>query len=218
MQYLYGGGVMKYWVQKMGYDPKTDEINKWNKKYGDHWDAIWDRYIFEKLQSIQGTIIDTKVLGFFVEKPERLIEIFLVASKEARQSRAGSDKRKEDLAKRDRQLKESWKDKYGVNIFDKNQIRNNYDLLLNTSEIGIRDVAYELIKYIYQFYLKQENLARLESKLDKIVFEYNKDSDYLVKTLKNSQLYIEPKEIFAEMRTQYEHLFENLPEEMKFTT
>ena len=191
MKYLYGGGVLKHWADSMGYDSKTNAINDWMEKYGDKWNSIWEKYIIEKQKQIDDTIIDAKLVGFFVEKAASVQKFYIIASNEARRNRAGSDQRLEDIEKRDDILKNSWIEKYGINIFDTEQLKKNYDHVIDTSEIGIKEVALKLLDLITQ--------TNYSSEIEAIMKSYESELKFLENELKKRSLYYAPEQVLAEI-------------------
>lgn len=217
-RYLYGGGLLKTWAMRMGYDPKTEQINKWNAKYGKYWDEIWERYIFEKIKKDDNLMIDTKLLGFFVEKPKHLMEIFITAYLQARQARAKDDKRREEIVNRDRNLQIQWIRKYKIDLFDLQQIRKNYKYIIDTSEIGIPDVAFKVFQIIRDNsgIPSSINSSRVQQEIQQIAENFGDDHEYLNKIITALNLIIKPEEIMQEMMNfMPSELFANIPPEMK---
>jgi len=215
MKYLYGGGMLKYWADQMGYDSKTDEINDWIEKYGKYWDEFWDKYAKWKIENSDNIIIDAKMLGFFVKSSNNTKEIYLIASLEARRKRVGSDKRSEDVILRDNILRESWLDTYNIDIFNKESLKKNYNFVLDTSEISIPDVALRILNFLDS--KKASLFDAHQKKLQELMEGYLQDpGDFLNNELAKRDSYYPKEEIIKEWNTsEFKSLVEELPMAMR---
>lgn len=215
MKYLYGGGMLKYWADQMGYDSKTNEINDWTEKYGKYWDKFWDIYAKWKIENSDNIIIDSKILGFFVKRPNNIKEIFLIASTEARKKRVGSDKRTEDISVRDKMLRQSWLKAYKIDIFDRKSLESNYDFVLDTTSINIPDVALRILEFIDSknpsYFNKHQKI------LSELVPEYNNaPRAYLKEALRDRNLYFPQEQIIKEWNSSlFEKYADKIPVEMR---
>jgi cytidylate kinase len=215
MKYLYGGGMLKYWADQMGFDSKTNEINEWTEKYGKYWDKFWDIYAKWKIENSNNLIIDSKILGFFVKSSNNTKEIYLIASLEARRKRVGTDKRTEDVILRDNILRESWLDTYNIDIFDKESLQKNYNFVLDTSEIPIPDVALRILNFLDS--KKAGQFDAHQKKLQVLMDQYLKDPrDFLNSELVKRDSYYPKEAIIKEWNTsEFDEPVNELPEEMR---
>lgn len=215
MQYLYGGGVLKRWAELMGYNPKTNELNSWILKYGKYWDDLWEKYLLSKADKLDNTIIDSKISGFFIDKPEKVIEIFIIASLDARMSRAAGDKRKEEIRERDEILQKTWEKKYNINIFDQKELSAKYNYVVDTSNIGIQAVARRLLEIVSKKQPDQFQLDTYKKRLNAIYHSFFQNSDYLNDALREKKLYISPDKILEDLQSgDYADISSHLPPEM----
>lgn len=215
MKYLYGGGMLRYWAESMGYDPKTNEISKWTDKYGIHWDKFWDKYAKWKIENAKNIIIDAKTLGFFVEESSKIKEVFLIASTEARKKRISSDKRTEDISIRDKMLRESWFKAYKFDIFDIASLKKHYDFVLDSTHISIPEVSLRILEFI-----DSKNLRQFEQHrqiLTELVQKYYKaPRTFLTAELEKRNLYVPKEEIITEWNSsEFSEIINELPIEMR---
>lgn len=211
--YIYAGGVLKYWVDAMGYNSRSNDINTWADKYHADWDYVWENYIAKKIKTARHTLFEGKTAGFLVND-NNIYKIFIQASLEARTNRSRSDSRQEEIQKRDKFLQKEWMNRFNIDIFDQNLINKKYDLVLDTSEIGIRETAEIILNSLEKNFGNFDNNIFLE-KLENLMKEYEKNSNYLLDQIKSKGLILEPQNIFKEIKSHYPELIENINTEMK---
>ncbi len=213
MNYIYAGGVLKYWIEKMGYDPKTNEINLWAEKYHEVWDYIWENYIALKIKSTRRTLLEGKTAGFLI-KSNNIFKIFIKASLKARSQRSKLDKRKEDIEKRDHVLRRDWTKRFNVDIFDEKLINKKYNLIIDTSELGIEETALIIIKELGGYYKNFDN-KQATQKLEMLMQEYEKDPDILMDMITKKNLMLQPSAIFKEIKSKHPELIRGIPSEAR---
>lgn len=214
MKYIYAGGVLKHWGKQMGYDPSTDDINTWAKKYHKSWDFFWEAYVARKIINSENTLFEGKTAGFMIDDP-KIFKIFIKASSEARAKRAKTDNRKEEIEKRDKFLAKEWFDRFGFNIFDEKLIKERYDLVIDTSDLGISEIAKNILTHLYKARVKNFNLDNKLQSLSELMTDYKKSPKILMNILLKRSLIITPEDIFKEVNDKYPELLENLPNDMR---
>lgn len=216
-KYYYAGGVLKYWAEIMGYDPKSTDLLKWSDKYHDHWDKVWEGYVAKKIEKTNKAMFEGKTAGFLLKKRKKAYSIFITAIISERQKRARGDKRTENIALRDKFLREKWKRSLGVDIFNMYQIRKNYNAVIDSSRINILQTAQAVLEQLrYSGKFKKVNFLNAHKELIDLYGNYEKDSDYLLNTLKYRGLLETPREIMLEWHEKpYKKLLGKLPSEMK---
>ncbi len=161
LRYIYVGGIVKFLAQKMGYNSKTKEFIIWSEKYLNDWDYIWENFILEEYKNFENTVIDAKLLGFFIN--EKVVKkIFIIASRQARMKRFASDKRKILLNQRDKILELDWKKRYNIDFFDLNFIKQHYDFILDTSNLNITKAGIRVCEYIKGKKLDQNEIQKIQ--------------------------------------------------------
>lgn len=214
MNYVYAGGVLKYWVDAMGYDSKTNEINKWGEKYHEHWDYVWENYLIEKIKYSKNTLFEGKTAGFLTKEPN-IFKIFIKASLEARTKRSKGDKRAEEIKQRDEFLRQEWFSRFGFDLFDEESIKEKYSLIIDSSDISIQDTFMLILEALKENKIREFNYAEKVDRLKQIMKQYNTDSKYLINEIEHLALIQTPQKCFEEIKLKHMHLIANIPEEMK---
>lgn len=214
-KYIYAGGVMKAWVKAMGYDPKTNDINKWSEIYHDHWDYVWENYIKEKVRNSTNTIFEGKTAGFMLNSVPNVYKIYIIASLEARKQRSRSDLRLEEIDARDKFLAKQWEQLFGFDMFDIGQLKANYDYVLDTSDLPLEQVPGIILDRLLKENILTKPIPNLNHDLAIIFEQYKQTPDYLMTQLQSRKLIFEPTEIFKEIAISYPNLIVDLPLKMK---
>jgi cytidylate kinase len=226
LKYIYAGGVIKEWSDRMGYDHTTNEFHKWENQYGDHWDRMWENYIEIKLSQQEHFLCEGKTAGFFL--PEgRAFEIMVIADLETRNERSGKDNRTEEIQKRDQLLVERWQRLFDINIMDEDSLEENYDLIIDNSDLSISESLKAAVEEIvaanpdYEINFELGNLSKITKELEKKYWKENKKTgsgkNFLKDRLNSKNLYLTSEEIFQEwkLNKSYRKILEGLPEEMQ---
>ncbi len=214
MKYIYAGGVLKYWVKQMGYDPKTSEIMDWTRKYGDHWDYVWENYIQLKAQEATNTVFEGKTAGFLIDS-DNVYKIFIKADIQARLDRSKGDGREESIIERDKFLRKQWKETLDVDIFDEAEIERKYDFVLNTSKMSIEAIANMIIERLDNDQVISFEINEIKTKLNNLMSEYVRNNEILQQRLTENSLILEPASILEEINSKYSHLIKAIPQEMQ---
>ncbi len=196
-----------------------NEYLEFENKYGKYFDQIWENYAIWKVSHTDCLLIDSKMLGFFIDK-EDLFEIMLVASTDIRQQRALQDGR-DTVAKtihlRDAQLQQRWKVSKGIDLFDPGQIKQSYDLILDNSVLSIEQELETVLSYLEEDYrFPESDLSDLKNAIPEIVSDYTmrEASGILADIEKNHQL-IGYDIVLQEWKHQFPREFQLLPPEMQ---
>jgi cytidylate kinase len=225
LKYIYAGGVLKEWASRMGYDPKSNEFHDWEKEYGEHWDKFWESYILWKLGDKKGFVYEGKTSGFLLPG-DIAFEVMLVASEEARASRASGDGRVEEIHERDLILAERWERLFGIKFLSLEAIKENYEIMLDTSYLTLTQSFLEVLvalKYwLVDHQLSHElfNLGEAEkyaSEYDKLLSTRQDVKVKLKADLEKEELYIDNPTIFMEFSSNKElaEKFSLLPQAMQ---
>ncbi len=226
LNYIYAGGVLKDWAKKMGYDPSSDRFHEWEKKYGVEWDYFWEDYIKFKLMNNDNFLCEGKTAGFLLEKG-RAFEVMVICDKQVRASRALGDKRTETVEKRDILLEKRWKKLFNIELFSIDQIKKNYDFVLNNTNKSISGSIIDTFDHLLKHFNKNnirgislKNVKSIAQKYEKQYWEDEKNISFksgknrLKKHLKDKDLIISNKDIYNEWKEKYSNRLKELPSEM----
>lgn len=205
LSYVYAGGVLKDWARAMDFDPTSNQFHEWEKMYGEHWDKVWEPYIEAKLRKESGLLYEGKTAGFLLPS-ELAFEVMIVATPEARVSRASTDGRTEEIIARDKFLQERWKELFGFDFLSREEIKQNYDLLVDNSHLSIRETTKTILKTLNA---SEELLEEAKEELD----ELNKEE--LKSELNEMGLILSSEQVMSELREMLPELFKQLPKEMQ---
>jgi cytidylate kinase len=221
LKYIYAGGVLKEWAKRMGYDFMSDSFHEWEDKYGKDWDEIWEKYIEKKLSTQQNFLYEGKTAGFLL--PENVaFEVMVVADADTRAERAAGDGRTEEIIARDKFLQKRWQELFSFDLLDRQEIKKNYDFLLDNSKLSIHESIVETLAQIEK-YAKDMELqipAINEEKIKAIEAEYwrkneeGKAKNFLKSRLNNEHLYFSNSEIFIDFKKLVPEIVANLPAKM----
>jgi cytidylate kinase len=222
LKYIYAGGVLKEWAQRMGYDPSSDAFHEWEMLYGESWDYLWEDYIKELVTSNHNLLCEGKTAGFLLPD-DGAYEVMVTASAQIRAQRAGGDARTEDIAARDKILSERWQRLFDVDIYDTEAILANYDLLLDNSQLTIAGSINKVLSGLqaHAVYSKLYDYEQLKSSAQQLEQSFWADQhrgksgkDALKSYLQANDLYYTNEEIFASWLKKPEML-KDLPKPMR---
>lgn len=213
-KYIYAGGVLKFFAEELGYDPKSSDIVDFEKKYGEKWDILWENYIVWKIENTRNLLIDAKIAGFFVNQEPWLFEVFVLPSIEARIERAGYDKRTEDIHQRDLEHASRWKKLFGVDILDVEQIRENYDFIIDNSDMTISETVYKIYKVMREALGLKDIL--LMSDIEKLEAVYQvKGKGFLLEKIRDKGNLVNINEIFSDWKKHFKSDLDNTSPEWR---
>lgn len=218
-KYMYGGGVMKYLAEKTVGETSGPKFIEFEKHFGPYFDAIWERYAIWKLSKVDNLILDGKAGGFFVED-ENVFEVMLIANTEVRKQRAEKDKRiqaEQTIAYRDQNLQTRWQSTYGIDIFNANQLQDNYDLIIDNTALSITQELERLLTYLEEdFRFPDSDLGELKYKINSLAADYaNKGKEHILQRLESKGKLIDNNQIFADWRREFPELVNQMPEEVR---
>lgn len=206
-KFVYAGGVVKFMARKLGYDPKKD-LEKFEAKYGEKWDVLWENYITWKINSERNLLINSKIAGFFTDKEDWLFEAFITASANTRSKRATGDNRKEDITKRDKFLQNRWIKLFNINFLDIDEIKDTHDLFIENDNLTLAQTACEIYKTAREALGLRERFTL--SDFEKIeVISNEKGKQYFYDYLEKHNLIIKTEEILAEWVEHFEDLLKD---------
>ena len=214
MKYVYAGGVLKYWVKAMGYDPKSNQINEWAEKYHRYWDLVWENFIAKYALSSTNALVEGMTAGFMIQS-DKVYKVFVKADLEVRMKRAQGDKRSESVGVRDAFLKNEWKERFGIDIFDEELIKRSYDFVLDATNIGIKEVWTSILQNLNENNVRNFNLSKYLKNVESVYAKYERNSDYLKDELEKKGLILESSQVLKIIKEQYPDLVAQIPEEMK---
>lgn len=222
LKYIYAGGVLKEWAQRMGYDPSSDAFHDWERQYGESWDYLWEDYIKDLVTSNHSFLCEGKTAGFLLPDA-RAYEVMVTASAQVRAQRAGGDSRTEDITARDKILSERWQRLFAVDIYNVEAIKANYDLLLDNSQLTIAGSIHKVLNGLqtHQLYSESYNYEELKTMALQLEQSFWEDQhrgksgkDSLKSYLQANDLYHTNAEVFASWLKKPEML-EGLPRQMR---
>ncbi|MCA9386131.1 hypothetical protein KC717_05785 [Candidatus Dojkabacteria bacterium] len=202
-RFVYAGGTYKFIAKKLGYDPKSGGLLEYEKKYGEKWDVLWEHYIAWKLEHERNLLVNSKIAGFFTESKPWLFEAFITASPEVRSKRAGTDKRTENVVKRDHELQTRWKKLFNIDLLDLDEIRATHDYLCENDTLSIAQTAHEIFNVLRKaLSLKEQFLFSDFEKVEKIALA--KGKDFFYEKLEEKNQLIDYPEVFKDWVTHFE--------------
>lgn len=215
MPYVYGGGVLKTFSKEIfGGDSGQPHI-KFELEFGENWDKIWETYAEWSLQTKSGILLEGMTAGFLYNNPSSFAIMFL-ASLESRAQRSDKDKRLDSLETlkiRDKEVRERWIQMLGVDIYDKELIKEKYDLMLDTSGMTITESLLATQGYLqeagFQIDISTARAAQLEEKY------WEKGKDFLKQKLAAKGLLIDAGDVFTEWKEHFPKLVAELPQPMR---
>jgi len=218
-RYLYGGGVFKYVAQKLTGQTSGHEFIKFEQNIGPHWDSIWEPYAKWKLEHTDKIIFEGKATGFFMEG-ENFFEIMLIAKVNARAGRAATDQRidpQQTIMARDVVVRQRWIQEYGIDVYNPQQIQDNYDLVLDTSEITIEQEAEFIVSNLEEHHaFPESDLESQRKKIPEVVKKIKElGKDKFRALLVEKGLVVQPHEVLKELVQQFPQEIDKLPEELR---
>ncbi len=218
-RYVYGGGVFKYLGQQIAGDTSGPKFIEFEQKFGVAWDQIWEPYVMWKLEHSDKMIVEGKTTGFFAES-ENYYEIMLIAKVSARASRAAGDGRtdaEQTIMARDVVVRQRWINEYGIDVYDPQLIVNNYDLLVDNSQMTIDDELQFVLSNLEEDYrfprtdLEQEKKHAQEA----VTMLQSKGKDFVRESLHERGLLVNPQEVMKEWNEHFADRVQALPDELK---
>lgn len=146
-QYLYVGGIFKHLAATYAGATSGEDYTKFEEEFSTQIDDYLEAYSKHKIETEDSLLLDSKITGFNVEALY-VKEIMVVASQAVRAERAGTDNRLDaeaTIKARDKNLQESWIQKYGIDLYSTEQLKQNYDLVLDNSNLTIAEELREII-------------------------------------------------------------------------
>lgn len=222
LKYIYAGGVLKEWARRMGYDPTSNEFHEWEDKYGESWDHFWENYISKKLSSTEGFLSEGKTLGFLLPAG-RANEIFIIADAETRAHRAHIDGRTEEIKARDSLLANRWKRLFGIELLNRDSLKENYDFVLDNSKLTISQSLLTVWEHIVEWHqLPNDFLQDPKSYFDQVDAQFQQEKTSGIDPRKrwkdqlaSKNLYISSESVFSEWIEDYQNELAKLPQEMR---
>jgi cytidylate kinase len=218
-KYAYGGGVFKYLAQKVAGDTSGPRFIEFEQKFGEAWDHMWEPYAVWKLEHTDHMLLEGKTTGFFVDS-ESYYEIMVIAKVAARAARAVSDGRsdpQQTIMARDVVVRQRWINLFGVDIYDPKQIADNYDLVLDNSNMTIADEVNFILNNLEEDYrFPKTDLEQEKRKAPEVLAALReKGKDQFREQLKQKSLIITVEEIFKEWQQHFPDQVAQLPSELK---
>lgn len=214
MKYIYAGSVLKRWADKMGYNSKTNAINAWAEKYHDYWDLVWEGFIAVYAKNSSNTVFEGMTAGFLLDN-DNLFKIFIKASTTERDKRAKTDGRTEDISTRDDFLRKEWLERFAIDFYDESLIKNRYDFVVDSSNMGIKEVSRLLITRLGKEDIRDQKMANTLKTFESHYRNYQQKKTYLISELEKRNLLISADELLIKIYEEYTDLVKDIPQEMK---
>jgi len=181
---------------------------------------IYDKYIDYKLVNSRKIVIDSDIAGFRLGKRAEYFSIFIVTDREVRIKRLESDNRKKDvdfLELREKESQKFYKKLYGIDWLDKNEIKAKYNLVLDNTNLGIKE-EFELIYkgLVEQRYITRQEEKRLNYELEELEnLFWKKGKMWFINELKKNEQIIETVDVLNEIKKLFPIKIDSLPEKIK---
>ncbi len=218
-KFLDGGSLYKYFAKRIVGDDSGDNFIFFENNYGPHWDKLWDEYAVWKVKNTDKLLLEAKTTGFFVED-EEIYEIMVIAGLESRIQRAEKDGRTQagtTIATRDIDIRNRWWQERQIDLYSPQQIRENYDLVLDNSAMSINhelDLILKTFEEDYRF--PGSDLHNERKKIDSLVSQFqNRGKDYYLQDLAAKNLLVTPKQVFTDWSKRFSQEMRQLPVQMQ---
>jgi cytidylate kinase len=174
---------------------------------------IYDKFMKELFMDPENDniIADSDILGFFVPNAPGVHKIFLTGDKVSRAKHFTTDSRTEDievLNRRDAELRNGYKTLYGFDIYDKDQIDDHYNLVLDNSRILIAEEI-SLVTKLISPQLTIEQAKELEHDY------WSRGKDHYLETLKKEERIMGGLEVLRRIYNKYPDEVTKFPDDLR---
>jgi cytidylate kinase len=218
-KFLDGGSLYKYFAKQIVGADSGDNFLFFENNYGKYWDMLWDKYAVWKINHTDKLLLEAKTAGFFVED-EDVYEIMVIASVQARIQRAEKDGRSQaafTIEARDKDVRNRWWVERGIDLYSPQQIRDNYDLILDNSTMSINHELDLILKTFEEdYHFPGTDLGVERKKVDSYVSQFqNHGKEYFLADLDKRGLHVTPKQVFADWQKNFADDIKQLPLQMQ---
>jgi cytidylate kinase len=174
---------------------------------------LYDKYMQDlfKDPSKDNLIADSDILGFFVPHTQGVHKIFLISDKISRAKHFTTDSRTEDieiLGRRDQELRNGYMKLYGFDIFDKDEINKNYNLVLDNSRILIAEEL-SLVTKLISPQITMDEAHEYEHSY------WTHGKEYFLEKLKSENRIIGGLDVLKGINEKYPDEIEKMPDNLK---
>lgn len=214
--------VVRYLNEKMKDENEVKVLTpEFEAKFQPIIGKTFDNFVDFKLMNDNGIILDSDISTFRIGKHPKVFSVFLTASNEIRQKRAVEDGRIEKEAPvldRDKALQEEYKKLWDIDLFDMDLINKKYNLVIDNSEIGIKEELFIVIDALNespQFKnLYDWNKVRLDIEKKVNLFLKSGKEKYVEKLIRKG-LYQEGKSMIKEIAATFPEDIKSFPENIQ---
>ena len=206
-----GSETFRMILKAMNYTDTGEGILKAESVIQPHYGPLYDKFISDLFkESKENIIADSDIAGFFIPDQDNLFKIFLKGDDESRRKHFITDGREEDIEfqkQRDSDLREAYK-KFGADIFDLEQIHENYNIVFDNSNTLIGEQVFQITTKILPI-LTEEQATTIERDY------WARGKAALIKDLEENNLLMKGDEILKAIAAKYKDEIEQFPEDLK---
>jgi len=148
-KYIYTGMVQRDLAKALGYDSEGEAFVRYTKEKESKYDKDVDRLVREEFLKNEKIILDSKIHGFFDYSNVDVLKVYVICSKQKRNQRIIAQGRKDGLElldQREKANRDNFLNLYGFDVFDEKQIRDKYDLVIDSTNQNIAETLHEIVK------------------------------------------------------------------------
>jgi len=147
-KYIYTGMVQRDLAKALGYDSEGEAFVRYTKEKESKYDKDVDKLVRAEFLKNENIILDSKIHGFFDYSGVDVLKVYVICSKEKRNQRIVAQGRKDGLElldQREKANRDGWLAIYGFDILDEKQIREKYDLVIDSTRQNISQTLKEIV-------------------------------------------------------------------------
>lgn len=140
--------VQRDLAKALGYDSEGEAFVRYTKEKESKYDKDVDRLVRAEFLKNENIILDSKIHGFFDYSGVDVLKVYVICSKEKRNQRIVAQGRKDGLElldQREKANRDGWLAIYGFDILDEKQIREKYDLVIDSTRQNISQTLKEIV-------------------------------------------------------------------------
>ncbi|SRR5260221_8234232 len=216
---IQGSATFRFLGEKLSFNNTGEDRVKADELLEPSWGPIFEKYNQYLVKNREKFVMETDITGFFTKDVPNHLSIFLLSEMSSRKERLERDGRMKDievLEDRDESLEQKYKQLFGIEFHNKDQIKNNYKLMIDNTNISITDE----LKMVYSklFELKAINedwkynyLEQAQAEVD----NYNREGkEWYLNYLKTNQLYDSAEDIIKDIKQIFPDEVSRLPKQI----
>ncbi len=222
LKHVRGGETFRYLYKKLEFSDTGSEHLEAHNLVEPYFGPVYDMFIDHILSSkdYDNILVESDIAAFRVGIIPDLFSIFLKTDLEVRKKRMVVDNRsddKEELENIDKNHEKTYKELHNISWFDLKEITNTHSLLLDNSELSIKDELIQIFeKMNNQEFISGEKLSELKNlaENEEEIF-WGNGKAYYNQYLVENNLVLEPEEIIEIIKNKFPEKVQNFPERLR---